>query len=75
MSGDENEWLNGYDDRWSVGEKKGVMESHLQEQQLENVFFFYKNEYRIMPVTNISATFDKLSIFAFCVYILASSIT
>ena len=28
-----------------------------------------------MPVTNISATFNKLSIFAFCVYILVSSIT
>ena len=42
MSGDENKWLNGYDDRWSVGEKKGVMERHLQEQQLGNVIFLKK---------------------------------
>ena len=28
-----------------------------------------KNGYRLMPVTNMSATLNKLSKFAFCVYI------
>ena len=29
---------------------------------------FVKNGYKLKPVTNITATFNKFTVFAFCVY-------
>ena len=56
--------------QWSMKrrEKERSMDRHPQKQQLWNVSVMLKNWYRLMAVRNMSANFNNLSIFAFCVY-------
>ena len=53
LSGDENKWLNGCDDRWSVGEKKALWEPSTRAPTLKCAHFV-KSRYRLMAVTSMS---------------------
>ena len=58
----------------ALGERRCYGESSTRAPTLKCAHFV-KNAYRLMAVTSMSATFNKLSIFAFCVYTSRSSIT
>ena len=75
-----NDWVETRISDWMVamigktlGKRKSYMESHPQEHQLWNVSIWSKDGYRFRAVTNMSATFNKLCIFAFCIYTSRSS--
>ena len=69
LSGDDNKWLNGYEDRWCFAKKKALWRAIHKTPNLKCAHFA-KNRYgfRFMVVTNPTAIFNKLSIFAFPVY-------
>ena len=72
LSGDENKWLNGYDDRRSIEKKKELWRA-IRKSTNSEASVLLKNGYRL--ITKMSATFNRLSIFAFCVYTSRSSST
>ena len=72
FSGNENKWLNGYDDRRSVEKKKKLWRA-IRKSTNSETSVLLKDGYRL--ITEMSATFNRLSIFAFCVYTSRSSST
>ena len=50
----------------TLGKRRSYGEPSTRVQIMKRARFV-KNGYRLMAVTNMSATFNKLSIFAFCV--------
>ena len=73
LSGNENKWLNGYHDRRSVEKKKELWRAIRKSTNSETSVLLKDGWYRL--ITKMSATFNRLSIFAFCVYTSRSSST
>ena len=62
LSGDENKWWNGYDDRRSIGKKKESWRA-IRKSTNPETSVLLKNVYRL--ITKMNPTFNRLSIFAF----------
>ena len=52
----------------ALGKRRSCGEPSTKAPTLKRAPFVKKNGYRLIAVTNMSATFNKISIFAFCVY-------
>ena len=68
LSGEENKWFSGGDDRWNFRKKKELWRAIRKSTNSETCLFVKKNGYRLMAVTNMRETLNKLSIFAFYLY-------
>ena len=74
LSGEENKWLIGWGIGEALGKRKRYGETSTRAPTLKQALYC-KIECRFMAVTKMNATFNKASIFNFCVYNSRSSST